>query len=42
MAVGILRRGHSFALANVNGIDYLTLIIDYLVRTRLGASISAI
>ncbi len=42
MAVGILRRGHCFALVDINAVNYLAVAVNYIVLTGLGAGIAAI
>lgn len=42
MAVRILRRGHGFALVDVNGVHNLAVAVDYIVLACLGAGITAI
>lgn len=42
MAIGKLCGGHGFALADIDCVDYLAILIDDLIRTGLGTSVSAI
>ena len=42
MAIGNLCGGHGFALADIDRIDDLAILVDYLVGTRLGTDVSAI
>ena len=42
MAVGILRRGHCFALVDVNAVNYPAVAVDNIVLAGLGAGIAAI
>lgn len=42
MAIGILRRGHCFAFAYVNSVDYVALSVDHFISSAFGAGIAAI
>lgn len=42
MAIGFLCRGHRFALAYPNAVDYVALGVYHVVVTALGTGISAI
>lgn len=42
MAVRILRRGHCFALVDVNAVNNLAVTVYNVVLARLGACVTAI